>query len=178
MKISIDEIPQTPKEIFFSESVEELNKIYSQSNNREFGFPASLEVELRYSRSAADLFFDGRVSGELSGVCGRCVEEYRFALDHHFDFVLIPDPAKAGRKAGALHRDDLGLSAYSGDEIDLTPLIVEQVILALPTQPLCSEECRGLCTSCGVNLNRESCACQSQKGDPRLAVLKTLKVGH
>lgn len=178
MKIAIDEIPQTPKEIQFSESVEELNRIFSQNSSGEFGFPAPLAVELRYSRSAADLFFDGRVSGELSGVCGRCLEDYRFQMDHDFDFVLIPDPAKSGRKSGSLHRDDLGLSSYSGDEIDVTPLIVEQVILALPTQPLCSEDCRGLCSHCGINLNRESCACQSASGDPRLAVLKTLKVGR
>jgi uncharacterized metal-binding protein YceD (DUF177 family) len=101
MKISIDEIPQTPKEIAFSESVEELNKIYSQSSNREFGFPASLEVELRYYRAAADLFFDGRISGELRAVCGRCAEDYLFRMDQPFEFVLIPGPAKAERKIAA-----------------------------------------------------------------------------
>ncbi len=178
MKISIDEIPQTPKEIAFSESVEELNKIYSQSSNREFGFPASLEVELRYYRAAADLFFDGQLSGELRGVCGRCAEEYMFNLDQPFEFVLIPDPARAGRKAEELHRDDLGLSYYSEDEIDLSPLIAEQAMLALPTQPLCSESCRGLCGTCGINLNRESCSCAAQTGDPRMAVFQTLKVGR
>lgn len=178
MKISIDEIPQTPKEIVFSESVEELNKIYSQSSNREFGFPASLEVELRYYRAAAELFFDGRISGELRAVCGRCAEDYLFRMDQPFEFALIPDPAKTERKAEELHRDDLGLSYYTGDEIDLAPLIAEQVILALPTQPLCAENCRGLCASCGTNLNRESCACASPKGDPRMAVFRTLKVGR
>ena len=178
MIISIDEIPQTPKEIAFSESVEELNKIYSQSSNREFGFPASLEVELRYYRAAADLFFDGRISGELRAVCGRCAEDYLFRMDQPFEFVLIPDPAKVERKAEELHRDDLGLSYYSGDEIDLAPLIAEQVILALPTQSLCAENCRGLCASCGTNLNLESCSCASPKGDPRMAVFRTLKVGR
>lgn len=178
MKISIDEIPSTPKEISFSESVEELNKIYSQSDNREFGFPASLEVELRYYRAAADLFFEGRLRGALTGVCGRCAEEYGFQLDQPFEFALIPAPGKAGRKAAELHRDDLGLSYYSGEEIDLAPLIAEQVILALPTQPLCSDSCRGLCGNCGINLNRESCSCESQNGDPRMAVFQTLKVGR
>ena len=178
MKISIDEIPQTPKEIAFSESVEELNKIYSQSDNREFGFPASLEVELRYYRAAADLFFDGRVSGELRGTCGRCAEEYRFRLDQPFEFVLIPDPAKAGRKAEELHRDDLASSFYSGDEIELAPLIAEQVMLALPTQPLCGQSCRGLCASCGTNLNRETCSCGSLTGNSPMAVFRNLKVGR
>jgi uncharacterized protein len=57
-------------------------------------------------------------------------------------------------------------------------LIAEQVILALPTQPLCAESCRGLCASCGANLNRESCCCVAPTGDPRMAVFRTLKVGH
>ncbi len=178
MKISIDEIPQTPKEIAFSESVEELNKIYSQSSTREFGFPASLEVELRYYRAAADLFFDGRIRGKLRGVCGRCAEEFDLALDQTFEFVLIPDPAKVERKAEELHRDDLAMSYYSGDEIDMAPLIAEQVLLALPTQPLCAETCRGLCANCGANLNRESCSCISPQGDARMALFRTLKVGR
>jgi len=178
MKISIDEIPQAPKEITFSESVEELKKIYSQSRTREFGFPASLEVELRFYRAAADLFFDGRIRGELRGVCGRCAEEYVFSLDQPFEFVLIPDPGKAERKAEELHRDDLALSYYVGDTIDLAPLIAEQVILALPTQPLCAEECRGLCANCGANLNRESCSCVAPQGDTRMALFRTLKVGR
>jgi uncharacterized protein len=178
MKISIDEIPQSPKEIAFSESVEGLNKIYSQTSVREFGFPASLEVELRYSRAAADLFFDGRLRGQFRGVCGRCAEEFMFNLDQPFEFVLIPDPAKAGRKAEELHRDDLALSGYSGDEVDLSPLIAEQVILALPTRPLCDESCRGLCGACGINLNRETCACAAPTGDPRMAVFRTLKLGR
>lgn len=178
MKISIDEIPQTPKEIQFSESVEELNKIFSQSSYREFGFPASLEVEVRFYRAAADLFFDGRFKGKLSGICGRCAEEFFFDMDQAFDFVLIPAPAKPPRKAEELHRDDLGLSYYSGEEIDLSPLIAEQVMLALPTQPLCDENCRGLCSSCGVNRNRESCGCNVQSGDPRLELFRTLKVGR
>ena len=178
MKISIDEIPQSPKEIRFSESVEGLNKTYSQSRIREFGFPASLEVEIRYYRAAADLFFDGRLSGELRGVCGRCAEDYLFKLDQPFEFVLIPDPAKAGRKAEELHRDDLSLSYYSGDEIDLSPLIAEQVMLALPTQPLCGASCRGLCGTRGINLNRETCCCALPTGDPRMAVFRTIKLGR
>lgn len=178
MKISVDEIPQSPKEIRFSESIEDLNKIYSQSSNRDFGFPVSLEVELKYYRSGPDLFFDGRFEGEFRGCCGRCLEEFSFYLDKEFDFVLTPDPAKSDRRAEELHRDELGMSYYSGDEIDLSPLIAEQVMLALPTQPLCSDGCQGLCGNCGANLNKESCSCAAPTGDPRMAIFRTLKVGR
>ena len=48
---------------------------------------------------------------------------------------------------------------YQGDHIDLAPMLREQMILAAPIQPLCSENCAGLCPRCGQNLNEERCAC-------------------
>jgi uncharacterized protein len=178
MKISVDEIPQTPKEISFSESVEDLKEFYRQSKSSDFGFPTQLDVELRFYRSGADLFFDGSFHAELEGCCGRCLETYAFELGQRFDFVLTPAPAHQGRRAEELRSDDLGLSYYSGEEIDLSPLIAEQLLLALPTRPLCKEDCRGLCSRCGANLNRESCDCAAPEGDPRMAIFRSLKVGR
>ena len=178
MKISIDEIPQSPKEIEFSETIEELNQIYSRESSRDFGFPRLLGVHLVYYRSGQEIFFSGRFDGTFKGRCARCLEEFEFSLNKDFDFVLIPDPKRSGHRAEELHREDLGLSYYSGDEIDLAPLIGEQVMLALPTRPLCRENCRGLCGSCGVNLNTERCHCSNIGSDPRMALFRTLKVGR
>jgi uncharacterized protein len=56
-------------------------------------------------------------------------------------------------------------------------LIEEQVLLALPTRPLCREDCRGLCSGCGVNLNSEECACDpAAPSDSRMAIFRTLKI--
>jgi uncharacterized protein len=72
----------------------------------------------------------------------------------------------------------LALSYYEGEEIDLTPLVHEQIILALPTRPLCGEACRGLCPRCGANLNAAPCGCPTAPpADPRLAVLHSLARG-
>ena len=178
MKIPVDEIPQSPKEIAFSEKIEELNEIYRRSKNPDFGFPPSLDVDLTYYRSGAELFFDGSFRGRFTGYCGRCLEQYSFTLDQDFAFVLTPEPARSERGAEELRGGELGLSYYSGDEIDLTPLIREQVMLALPTRALCAEDCRGLCEGCGANLNGESCDCAAASGDPRMAIFRTLKVGR
>jgi uncharacterized protein len=51
-------------------------------------------------------------------------------------------------------------------------------MLALPTRPLCDENCRGLCGGCGANLNREPCACSASADDPRMALFRKLKVGR
>jgi uncharacterized protein len=70
--------------------------------------------------------------------------------------------------------DDLGFGFYDGDEIDVTALVHEHALLALPTRLLCAEACRGLCPQCGANLNVAACDCSAQPTPPRLAVLRDL----
>lgn len=176
MKIPVDDIPQSPREVSFSERVEELNEIYAKGGARDFRFPPSLHVALVYYRSGTELFFHGRFEGSIAASCSRCLKDFSFQMDRQFEFVLMPDPVPSARGAEELSRADLGLSFYSTEEIDLSALIKEQVMLALPTRPLCSEDCRGLCGSCGADLNREACACSATLGDPRMAVFRTLKV--
>jgi uncharacterized protein len=178
MKIPVDEITESAHEITFAERLDELNELYKKGEFRDFGFPPFLEVALAYYRSGQEIFFKGILSGTLEAFCSRCLSSYSFLLDKDFDFVLVPDPNKAARKTEELKREDLGLSYYSTEEINLTPLIREQVMLALPTRPLCRESCRGLCGGCGVNLNHETCNCVASTADPRMAIFRTLKVGR
>jgi uncharacterized protein len=176
MKIPIDDIPQSPKEISFSEPIEELNEIYAKGSARDFRFPPSLHVALAYYRSGREIFFHGRFDGSISASCSRCLKDFSLKMDRQFEFVLIPDPATPARGAEELSRGDLGLSFYSTEVIDLSPLIMEQVMLALPTRPLCAEDCRGLCSRCGADLNLGACGCLANVSDPRMAVFRTLKV--
>jgi uncharacterized protein len=78
----------------------------------------------------------------------------------------------------AVEDDDLDTSYYRDDCIDLNELLREQFYLALPMKPLCAEECRGLCSQCGSNLNLASCGCAPGWTDPRLAALKTIDGGR
>jgi uncharacterized protein len=178
MIIRVDDIAESPKEVRFSEKIDELNEIYTKGQFRDFQFPALLDVDLTCYRAGGDLFFRGLFYGSFEGLCSRCVRRYPFTLNKDFEFVLSPDPMHSDRKMSELSRDELGLSYYSGEEINLTPLIREQVLLALPTRPLCEENCRGLCGSCGANLNFEACTCSTTSDDPRMAIFRTLKVGR
>jgi uncharacterized protein len=81
-----------------------------------------------------------------------------------------------GDGEGDDEREDLEYSVYDGEEIDLTPFIREQMLLALPTRPLCSDDCRGLCPRCGANRNERDCGCREDMFDPRLSVLRSLKL--
>lgn len=71
--------------------------------------------------------------------------------------------------------DELGLTEYAGDAIDLEQMMREQFYLALPMKPLCQPDCKGLCPVCGKNRNRETCSCESTWVDPRFEVLKNFK---
>jgi uncharacterized protein len=174
MKIAIDDIKASPKELSYAEDVDDLNARLGRGV-RDYRLPA-LGVDVEYYRAGLDVFFRGVLHGQVLGSCSRCLEEYNFALDHPFAFVLTPRAA-AGTEAAELSPDDMALSYYQGEEIDLTPLVHEQTILALPTRPLCAEGCQGLCPRCGANLNSGPCGCPAAPADPRLAVLHTLMRG-
>jgi DUF177 domain-containing protein len=178
MKIPLDDITESAKEIGVSERIDELNELYKNGQVRDFRFPPTVDVHLAYYRSGQQIFFKGSLAGTLEATCSRCLNAYPFALNKEFEFVLSPDPSRSGRKIEELRKEDLALSYYSTDEINLTPLIREQVMLALPTRPLCKEDCRGLCGHCGVNLNHETCGCTTSADDPRTAIFRTLKVGR
>jgi uncharacterized protein len=75
----------------------------------------------------------------------------------------------------AITEDGLGASFYKDEVLDLGDIIREQFFLALPMKPLCRQDCQGLCPVCGLNRNRESCACRVEWIDPRLEPLKHLR---
>jgi uncharacterized protein len=174
IKIPVDDIPTSPKQVEFSAEV----GAPSDSRQSDFRFPPTLEIKLTYYRSGRQLFFQGSFAGTFEGRCSRCLCDYSFRLQKNFDFVLSPATTTPEKKVEELSREDLGLSYYSSDEIELTPLILEQVLLALPTRALCDENCRGLCSTCGANLNQEPCSCSAVPKDPRMAIFRSLKVGR
>lgn len=174
MRIPIEDVETSATEIHFAEKVQELNRLLSQDGDGEYRLAAPLQVSVTHVRSGEDLLFTGAIHGRLTGQCARCLNEYPFALAREFSLVLTPQRA-LGREFG-LNREELSASFYSGDEIDVSALVQEQTLLALPSQPLCHEECKGLCPQCGADLNLAPCECRPAWKDPRLAVLSTLQL--
>jgi uncharacterized protein len=176
VKLNAHEIHEEARELVYEESTDSLNGLLVHGAVRDFEFPTAAEVRVDYYRSGQELFFRGTITGRVIGHCARCLEDYAFDLAKEFSVVLVPKEPLPDEVE--LDEDDLELSYYDADAIDLSPLVREQIILALPTRPLCRESCKGLCPHCGINLNLQSCGCTASTGDPRLAVLRNLKVGH
>ena len=176
MRVRVRDIEESAKELVCDEGLSELNPILEHGPVHDYRFADSLSVHLRYYRSGQELFFEGEAIGTVVGQCARCLEDYEFTVEPPFSFVMIP---RARRWADdSVDDDDPDISCYEGDQVDLSPLLRERILLALPTLPLCHEGCRGLCARCGANLNSSGCDCRAPEGDPQLAVLRTLKVSH
>jgi uncharacterized protein len=103
-----------------------------------------------------------------------------------FELTLVPedeyesepqssrDDAKSAA-AGSFDVEGADEEVYRGKEIDLDPILREQIVLAVPGYPVCKESCKGLCTVCGANLNERECGCERRVPDPRLAGLAKFK---
>ena len=114
MKIPVDEIPASPKEIDFSASVSELNETYATAKAREFRFPHSIDVHVVCYRSGRELFFQGAFHGSIESTCSRCLRDFSLAVDHAFDIVLSPKPQRAVASTEELRPEDFVFEGYAG----------------------------------------------------------------
>lgn len=135
--------------------------------------PVDLDVTIHKDKDRFRL--EGTVRTELELPCSRCLEPFRFPVDASFDQRFLPATELAHEDEHEVQDEDLDLSYYRDDRIDLNELLREQFYLALPMKPLCDEACKGLCPQCGTNVNTGTCACAPGWDDPRLAPLKALK---
>lgn len=172
MQLPLDQITAVPKQLAYPEVVGPLNGRLALG---ESGLRAAddLAVRITYYRAGLDVVVEGTVAGRIAATCGRCLDEYEFPVEVPFRVVLVPG-VEADPRGGELDADDLGLWYFEGDAIDVTAIVHEQLLLAVPSARVCSPSCRGLCVRCGSDLNEAPCGCDAATAPPRLAVLHDL----
>lgn len=116
----------------------------------------------------------GDIDVTLHLICHRCLEEYPFAVHSTFSYVLSPSK-DFQEKERELEEKDMEISSFDGIHIPLGEIFREQVLLQIPLRNLCSEECKGLCSICGANLNKEPCKCKEKTLRSKFAALEALK---
>lgn len=116
----------------------------------------------------------GRITGNAEIACTRCLAPVSRIFDIEFVSRYLPPAAFDIAGESELIGADLEYDSASASEIDLTDIVREQLILDVPEQVLCREDCRGLCDRCGADRNVESCECSDRDIDPRWSALKNL----
>lgn len=112
--------------------------------------------------------------------CVRCLEPVDAPVEVETALLLLEKTEASEDDTDderALDREDLGVQVLDEPEIDTRELALEQMQLAVPMKPLCREDCKGLCGTCGQNLNEGDCDCEPEV-DPRWAALRELKNVH
>jgi uncharacterized protein len=184
MKLNVDGLGQTPT----SQQYEVGAAWWRARAPAETGLPEApdgpLRLEVRAHKQGQDVLLEGVLEGAFQLECSRCLARYRQPLRESFRLVLEPagdrvpgDPeaAEALARDGLCLSDELETGWYREGEIQLDSVCLELTLLALPLQPLCREDCAGLCPRCGADRNTTTCGCADVRPDSPFAALASLR---
>lgn len=107
---------------------------------------------------------------ETQFICDRCAVNFEQNVKFHFQNIYL-----FGKKEDDVDDSDVYFLSLNNDKIELNSDVLEYAKLSVPLKVLCRDDCKGLCTKCGVNLNDKSCNCDTSSRDPRWDPLINLK---
>ena len=128
-----------------------------------------VELDLRLEAVMEGVLVTGTAQVALEGECARCLEPISDELEVRFQELFVYDDQDVDPD------EELEVSTLQDDLVDLEPLLRDAVVLALPFQPLCTDDCPGLCPDCGARLADDPDHAHEAAVDPRWAALADLK---
>lgn len=135
-------------------------------------------IELSGTAELLDQTDEIRVHGHLrvvmEGDCDRCLEPARFLIDSDFDLFYSPAVESSPGEEREIHEVDTDIGTYQGDGIELGDVLREFILLTLPMQRVCRENCLGICPICGQNRNNAACDCRVETADDRWSALRNI----
>ncbi len=189
MLVKVEAIPEDG--LVFQEPIplELLSRFLSEVDDGA-GFRATKPSELRarLHKVSGGVLLEGNFSLQMTTSCSRCLQEVPTRISVPFTLNLVSRPRNEDQESGLTDEDERSERAasfrvesadeewFDGKIIDFEPILREQLLLALPMYVVCREDCRGLCSSCGQDLNEKPCGCEPAAIDSRLAILKDIKL--
>jgi uncharacterized protein len=159
MILKLDEIPPEGRNVSFeldkatfNERLSLTKSLVDTSTQLLVAPTANILAEI----SNITVVLKGKAKLSAESICSRCSETAEINLETKVSMVLKPKRSKEDEV------EDLDLGFYEGKEIDLAPIVEENLILNLPYKVLCKPDCLGLCIKCGENLNFGPCRCQNK----------------
>jgi len=126
-----------------------------------------LHYRLTAQASGRTIVVSGELSSRIRFLCSRCLapidEQFVLPFEEQFRVMKPSDPPPD---------EEDEFEPVTEDRIDLDPYLEEELVVQLPLAPLCSDDCKGLCPTCGTNRNEQACACSEDRIDPRLEALQ------
>lgn len=135
-----------------------------------FDMQGRLKVQLDAQQAGKDVVVRGTIGGEAELACRRCLLPVRVPIDEEVALLYREGVSEADAEA-----EEIYPLPAKANEVDLSGAIREHLVLAVPEFAVCRDACKGLCPSCGANLNETTCSCESTEVDHRWAALMQLK---
>lgn len=122
--------------------------------------------------STEEIRVQGRIEGSFEAECDRCLEPAVFPIDTGFDLIYRPVSPETAHTEREIDPAEAGIGYWEGGGIELEDVVREQVLLTLPLQWVCREDCKGICPVCGQNRNTTACSCKAVPVDDRWSALR------
>jgi len=181
MKIRIDDIPEGGYTIDAEASKSDwfktvIDEVFGPNHLKKDDW-ARVNLQL-FRHNKRDVNIIGGIILKVHLNCDRCTVEFEKQQQIPVSMLMIPSPKtfeKQGKNEEEIAVDDEDLSFYEGDEIDVSLIVREQLILSQKMVNWCKDDCKGLCPKCGKNLNAGGCKCKiDDKTESPFAVLKKI----
>ena len=134
--------------------------------------PATVSGKVRLAGN--EVFVNGHVETRAQVECDRCLQPVEIPVNTDFALEYITGSEYESAQAVELTEEEMSVSVFDGEAIDVDEIVKEQIVLAVPTRMLCREDCKGICPECGTDRNTGDCNCVTNDIDPRWAALKKL----
>ncbi|HHW02914.1 MAG TPA: DUF177 domain-containing protein [Thermoanaerobacterales bacterium] len=167
MRLSLARVKQSEGNVLDFRFEEDIKQIRVKRDDLNFAGPVVVEGQVE---NIGDRILEvrGSIKTCVEDYCYRCLTKTQVELNVSFCLKFSDIPIES---------DEEEIILFSGDEIELRPYILNEIVLNWPGQILCKPDCRGICPRCGANLNTTECDCKDEEIDPRLSVLKQLLKG-
>lgn len=176
MKIRVTEITEKERRIEATEPASAYPGLVQVQEDGECTFLNPVDIDLTVVKEYGHIRVKGTVATRVALSCSRCLVDFQSDIKSGFTIYFTQAAGEQVEDEVELAEEDLLSVTYDGDEIDLANEIAEQVLLELPYKPLCSENCKGLCPECGIDLNNSKCDCNKNISTLAFSSLKGFKV--
>ena len=136
-------------------------------------YPVSKKEPVRFSAvsdTSKTVRLKARTYLELTVPCDRCLEPVSIPFDIDVDYVYTWEEDGTVR----IRDDEEPINYIDGYELDVDAFISEEIMIGFPMKVLCKDDCKGICSVCGANLNRGECGCDRTVLDPRMSIIRDL----
>ena len=174
--LKLDEIHEEGLDLKWQEERASLLAYLEDLSKIDFDFESPLQSEVKIKKAGQSVFITGKVETTLRVQCVRCLKEFSYPLSSTVELTLHPLKEAPSEEEVELASEEMESSFFEGGEIHLSEVACEQIFLEIPYQPICREDCKGLCSICGKDLNLSSCECVKEEFTTGFSALQKLKL--